>query len=329
MLSSFRIPAASKASNRTRQHEREGLRIDPRRRLLMESLEDRRLLATLTVNSLGDDTLADDSLTTLREAISAANTDPDADTITFDADVFSGGVNSCLIRLTQGELVITESLTIDASSATDVVITGDANGDDTLIPGTFITDVAGSFSGEAGAADDLLDDNSRVLNFALRSTDRFANTGDLTLTGLTVTGGRTTGDNADFFDFTHSGGGVRFLSSGDLLLNSSTVRGNSTAGDHADGGGMFTAGSVSLTNSTVSGNSTTGERAGGGGIYMNDGGLILTSSTVSGNSTTGRKCLRRRHLRVLRQREFEKQHGQRQQHHGRKCRWRRHFHIRR
>ena len=56
-----------------------------------------------------------DSLTSLREAIDFANMTPGEDTITFAPDVFTDRFNS-LIRLTQGELVITDSLSIDGTS---------------------------------------------------------------------------------------------------------------------------------------------------------------------------------------------------------------------
>ena len=139
-----------------------------------QQLEDRRLLAAVTVTNTTDlinaDTssiaalIADDGGDgiSLREAIAATNNSAGEDTITFDGVVFAGGANS-LIRLTQGELDIVDSLTIDASTATDVTITGDADGDDSLFPGTFITDVAASFGGVVYAADNLLNDNSLSL----------------------------------------------------------------------------------------------------------------------------------------------------------------------
>ena len=221
----------------------------------------------------------------LREAIVASNNAIGLGTITFDASIFTGGGNS-LIRLTQGELKITDTLNIDASSATDVTITGDANGDDVTIAGTFTTDVAASFGGTGGDADDLLDDNSRVLNFS-------GETGDLTLTGLTLTGGRTTGDNAFIADLgraetTHSGGGIHFNSSGDLTLIDSTVSGNSLGGRNSYGGGVSTVfGSVSLLNSTVSENSTSGISGRGGGISTESGNVSLNGSSVVNNGTSG------------------------------------------
>ena len=215
----------------------------------------------------------------LREAIIASNNTLAPDFIHFDRNVLSGNLTS-LIRLTDGELEITDSLTIDGSSAIDVTITGDADGDD-VTDADFITDVAASFGGVAGVADDLLDDNSRVFNFT-------ANTGDLMLTGLTITGGRTTEDNefiASSRETTHSGAGIRFVSSGQFDIAASSVSGNSTEGADASGGAIYTAsGSITLVESEVSDNSTGGYFASGGGIATGSGTVSLTDSEVSGNS---------------------------------------------
>ena len=168
----------------------------------------------------------------LREAIELANLRPGADTITFAPNIFTGGDNS-VIRLAQGELVVTDSLSIDGSSGGGVVFNGS---------------------------------NSRIVNFT-------GSSGDLTLTDLTITGGRAT-----------SGGGIRFTSNGTLTLNNSTVSGNSASG--GSGGGIYiSTGNVSLVSSTVSGNSTSGGF--GGGIHSRQGDVSLVSSTVSGNSISG------------------------------------------
>jgi len=199
----------------------------------------------------------------LREAITAANNTAGIDTVSFDGGVFSGGANS-VIRLTQGELNITESVTIDGSAGTDVTITGDALGNDSVVPGTFVTDVA--------ASGDDLSDNSRVILFS----DGIGSV--LTLESLTVTGGRTDVDAS-----TGSGGGI-FASGGDVSLIGSTVSGNTTAGDSSPGGGIFAYVNLSAIDSTVSGNSTSGAYAFGGGIFSPN--VSLTSSLVSGNSTS-------------------------------------------
>lgn len=132
-------------------------------------------------------------------------------------------------------------------------------------------------------------------------------TGNVTLTGLTLTGGKTTG-------FAQGGGAIRSLATSHLTLNRSTISGNTTAGEYASGGGIYSYGPLTLVDSIVSGNSTTVKDSSGGGIlsigpvtltnssvlnnwttqnYSSGGGIAslvdvkLTNSTVSGNSTAG------------------------------------------
>jgi len=224
------------------------------RDLRFETLEDRRVLAVLTVNTLAD-TVANDNLLSLREAISAVNAQSSAgldagavgqisgsfgdnDTIQFDASL-SGQT----ITLGGTELEITEALTIDARPLT-ANVTIDAN------------------------------EASRIFNIT-------ATTGDFTFGGLTLTGGRTTANSS-----AGSGGAIRSLATGELKLDQSTISGNSTAGSNAHGGGIFANDAVTLTQSTVSGNSSAGVNAKGGGIWA-FGSLTISQSTVSGNSTTG------------------------------------------
>ncbi|TWU24605.1 choice-of-anchor Q domain-containing protein [Bythopirellula polymerisocia] len=224
------------------------------RRLRIESLEDRRMLSFITVTSLTDDLIVGDGVT-LREAIYAANLDisVDGSEAGFFADtiIFDASLFATpqTITLSRGDLDITEALTIDARSLPQNV-TIDANG------------------------------LSRIFNITVGA-------GNVTLDGLSLTGGRTTGDNLNSADLTHAGGGIRFLSDGALTLASSILSGNSTAGTLARGGGIFSLGSVSLISSTLSGNSTAGNYAHGGGIYTSSGVVTLTSSTLSGNSTAG------------------------------------------
>jgi hypothetical protein len=175
----------------------------------------------------------------LREAIERANANPVADTITF-APVISGST----ISLVGGELEITETLTIDASSLS-ANVTIDAQ------------------------------QQSRVMDFS-------ASSGDLTLGGINLVNGLTTGD----FSNLNPGAGIYFGSSGTLTLTSSTVSDNQTTGVSAHGGGIYSSsGAVILTNSTVRGNSTTG-RSQGGGVWTRTGDVSLTNSTVKDNSAT-------------------------------------------
>ena len=185
------------------------------RRLRMESLERRNLLATFLVTTTVDENdIAPfvGSGLSLREAILQANAAPDADIIEFDPVVFAGSKE---ILLLSGQLNIAGTLTINGTGQSRLSINGN--------------------------------NASRVLNFS-------ASTGDLTLNGLTITGGKTTANN-------DSGGGVRFDSSGTLSLSSSTLSGNSTTGRDAPGGGIRANGAVTLTSSTLSGNGAAGMAA--------------------------------------------------------------------
>jgi CSLREA domain-containing protein len=220
--------------------------------MLAEPLEDRRMLATITVDTALD-VIADDGMISLREAILAANSntagnnapagDDGLDTIDFAATLAGN-----TIPLGGTELEITEPITVDAS-ALGRPLTIDARG------------------------------LSRVFNIT-------STTGDFTLAGLTLTRGSTSGDNADADDSTFSGGAVRSLSAGNLTISRSRVADSQTTGASAVGGGVFSAGKLTLLNSTVSGNRTLGASATGGGVTALDL-LTVTHSTISGNHTAG------------------------------------------
>ena len=218
--------------------------------LSFECLEDRTMLTTvpgLVVTTTVDVVDATDGVVSLREAITFANNQAGVDTVTFASGTGDAFATGGLIRLTQGELLATEALNIDASAvAAGVTISGDSAGDDTLIAGSFITDAINNTN---------TSDNSRVLNVT-------GGDSDLTIRGLTLTGGVANSD----------GGGINFASSGELTLEQSIVSGNSSVGD---GGGISVFGDyaqTTITNSTISGNSANF----GGGISS---GVDTTSIT--------------------------------------------------
>ena len=165
---------------------------------------------------------------------------------------FAASLAGGTIALSGGELPITETLTIDASMLAKS-ITIDANL------------------------------QSRIFNFT-------ASTGDLSLTGLTLTAGRTTGNNMLISGFpgpvtdTYHGGAIRFISAGTLTIANSLISGSRTEGVAAFGGAMFSAGNLVLDQSTISGNETQGGYAFGGGLAV-FGNLTITDSTVTDNHT--------------------------------------------
>ncbi len=213
---------------------------------------------SLVVTTADDSFDPTDNQTSLREAVAYVNYKDGPDTITFAPS------GQGLIRLTRGEIGITDELTIEGGGL--VTITGDAGADDLDANGNLASSSGGVTDVAQSVDSDTLGDNSRV----------FDATADLTLTGLTVTGGRTEGND-------QRGGGVE--ANGDLTLIDSLIAGNSTSGIAFKGGGIYSNATTLIQNSTVSGNSTFGNNGYGGGIYSFE--VIVENSTISNNSTYG------------------------------------------
>ncbi len=226
------------------------------RHLRFESLENRRLLAVLTVQNNLDDSLenlAGDGELSLREAIYIANN---------SGEIIDGFVSN------------------DVADEVNFAVTGVINITDELA----ITDELTL----TGPGQELLaidaQQRSRVINFT--APNGTTTNDNLTLVGLTITGGLTTEDNttsgAD--KNTHSGGGIRFLSNATITLNDSTVTGNRTEGFNAKGGGLYTrAGDVVLNNSLIQSNSAAAD---GGGIFARTGAVLLNASSIVDNGVS-------------------------------------------
>src|SRR5947209_4977258 len=116
-------------------HEADGRGRRRSRRPNVEALEERSLLATITVTGTGD-TIAKDGVVTLREAITAANTnadpsgdttpgDPGSDTIAFNIP----GTGVRTVHLTSAVPTITDPVVIDgytqAGSGANSLVDGD------------------------------------------------------------------------------------------------------------------------------------------------------------------------------------------------------------
>ena len=193
----------------------------------------------------------------LREAIQRTNANPGLDTIVFDAAVFDGEADD-VIRLLQGELVITDEVIIFAGDQ-QVVVSADALGNDIVNPDTFVVDIA------ASQTTDTLSDNSRVFNIATTADV------PVSLIGLTITGGSAAG-----------GGGI-LVSSTVVDLTDVNVTGNQSAG--GNGGGIQTDSQLTLNNSVVSSNIAS-NRGSGGGIAASSESVTLNNSVVSDNLAT-------------------------------------------
>ncbi len=271
-------------------------------------------MAVVTVNTLSDTTDLNDGLTTLREAIFATNLVAGADTIDFAPSLTASG--PAKILLTQGELKITDDLTINGPGAnlltiqafdpTPTLKNGDGSGVfyiddrsdasliDVSIRGLMLTGADTNFGVRGGAIttkenltieDCIISENSAsspqgvgggICSYT--SPSGLPNT--LTVRNSTLTG------NIGGID----GGAIR-KERGTLIIEDCNISNNSA--EHTGGGvsADYGAVAVSISGSTIAGNRTTGFHWWGGGVFVNGGAFVNTpgnltvaSSTISGNS---------------------------------------------
>ena len=216
-------------------------------------------LNNLEVPSLIVDTTSDvvdplDGLTSLREAVTYANTfTSTAPTVTFDPIVFALPQTITLIN---GQLELSNTLVHETISgpAAAVTISGNSASRVFQIDASVITTlnaltITGGFASQGGAVMDH---------------------GPLTLTDCVVNGNAAS----------TGGGGVYVGNTGVLTLDHSTFSNNLSL---TDGGAIYSNGTITLLNSTFHGNSAVGS---GGGIYVSDGTATLTNLTISDNSAS-------------------------------------------
>jgi CSLREA domain-containing protein len=219
--------------------------------------------ATIDVNTTSDEYDAGPSCS-LREAITAANTDAD-----FGGCAGLGEYGADTIQLPPGRYLLTRSgydeinnVSGDLNLQSDIDINGE---------GTTIID--------AGGDTGILD---RVMVIGLHT---------VTLANLTITGGRLPARTDDSPG--NIGGGIN--SGATLTLINVTIDDN-RAGDGAaggQGGGIYSYGTLTIQNSVISNNragdglgtGTNGVNGGdGGGIYAWYGGLTITNSSINNNT---------------------------------------------
>jgi hypothetical protein len=288
----------------------------------LEILEGRLAPAVLTVNTLADETTADNYLSP-REAIGVVNSGSTAglssaelaqisgtlgqnDTVQFSSKLKGGTA-----ALTLGELDITANLVINGPGANKLAISGNnfsrvfevATGLNVSINDLTITQ---GYALDTGGG--ILNDGS---NLTLNADDLSQNVvvesatdggrggavdslgGTLTITGCDLTGNQALGAAGPSAMGYGIGGGLYIATAGSALISYSTFSGNlAQGGDNsvfgsADGGGLDTHGPTTITDCTFSGNLVVGDN-GGTGAYVGIafGGAILQigATTISGTT---------------------------------------------
>jgi predicted outer membrane repeat protein len=248
-----------------------------RRAMHVEQLEDRRMLATFTVVTLGDTELDDDDMRVnveggLRWAVAQAEENDEADIIVF-ADGLVGNIN-----LNQGQIAITDDLRILGPSPQKITINADS-----------------------GSRIFNIDDDQDDLRISVE------------ISGVSLTGGTAVGEGDDakggaIFSVESlrmtevivanntaaEGGGAIFQDQGDLRIWRSLFLGNESGGI---GGGAILIGvndpeaetrtpEFEIKNSTLTGNAATSEDEGesyGGAIMQLRGKTTIISCTITDN----------------------------------------------
>jgi Right handed beta helix region len=244
------------------------------------------------------DVVANDNLTSLREAINYANSHAGADTISFGS-LFNSGA---MITLGGTQLpTLTDksgATTIAGPGASMLIINGNklsrvfeiATGATASIGGVAITGgkTAGFGGGVFNQGTLTVFNSTLSLNSSTSGGGGIANDGKLSVTNSTLsgnsgngggifsTGGLTVNDSTLSGNTGNNGGA--FNCSGTATLTGLTLSGNSAV----NGGGIACAGPLTLNNSTLSGNSASGN--GGGIVNVYYGVLTLNNTTLSGNS---------------------------------------------
>src|SRR5829696_7555448 len=266
--------------------------------------------AIIPVNSLADDADGADGECTLREAITAANTDTSSGMATGECAAGSATENDIIqfalpgtapwtVNLTGALPDLSTSIAIEGPGDDQLTVRRDTGGDYRIFTVTGDTTTEVSISGMTisnGNANNCvgishedngtlaisgstISGNTAVLNGGGICTRSFPST-------LTVTDSTISGNSAGII-----GGGIDNGSDGSVTVTGSTISGNTVAGasfGSGAGGGIHIDhnGPLTITDSTISGNTVAGASFGGGeggGIY-NTGPLTITNSTISGNT---------------------------------------------
>ena len=195
-----------------------------------------------------------------------------ASATTLTVDSTSDGVadaNHCT-NGTAGDCTLRDAL-LAATSGDTITFDAAATGTITLTQGELGFSSAVSIVGP-GASSLTVDGNGQSRVFSVSSNI----TGDVAISGLTITGGVLTSGN-------DPGAGIEMSHQGNVTIDGVVVSGNQAVGT-AGGISFQNIGNASVTNSDISGN--TAATAAGLGFFNYSGTATLDSSTVAGNTAT-------------------------------------------
>ena len=250
------------------------------------SLQPAHAPRVLTVDTLAD--TPQDGFTTLREAIATANSDAPGDTI-----VFANGLSGTIV-LSQGDIAITNSMTITGPSAASLSISGGNSsriftiddGNPAVTDQVTISRV--TLTQGDGVSSDSSGDGGAVFNSEdlFLSDDTFAgNSAALAGGGLYNSAGSVFSTNDTFTGNSAENGGGLFDYFGAVTSVHDTVAGNSATGD---GGGIAIegsgpSGSWNVLNTIVAGNTS---NSGIPSDVENEGGTIIAGQTLIGDANS-------------------------------------------
>lgn len=201
---------------------------------------------------------------TLREAITLANADTGAETITFNPTVFAAP-GPYTINLTGVLPDLSTDMTISGPGANVLTVQRNTGGNYrifTIGAGIVNVTISGlTISNGNAAGGGSFDRGGGIF---------ISSTGAVQVNNCTISGNTATADG---------GGIVSAGSAGTLNISGTTISGNS-AGTQAGGISIVDLAPVTITNSTISGNSA---KTDGGGIFTQAAAVTITGSTLSNN----------------------------------------------
>ena len=298
---------SSAHARRSRLRQILGASRSPARRLGMETLENRRVLAGIEVTTLLDVVDSNDGVVSLREAVASADTGA---TITFAPSLFTSG--PALLQFQLNEIAITDSLTINGPGSDLLTLAGgrlsrffaidDGNPSvDSVVNISGLTLAGGnghadsnvekSFAGAILSRENLTVSRSRFVDNDASFGAGIVSYGPLLVTESTFDGntgsfagailnyGVGTVSHSTVVDNAVVGNGAGLRNEGTLTVVGSTITGNVAQGN---GGGISNTGTLTVLGSTIAGNVAVATE-GGGGIFSEGGSVTLANNIVAGN----------------------------------------------